>query len=254
MESVRNFRTLDNLPVAGGTIRSGLLYRSGHLAGLSDDDAQRISDLGIRTIIDLRTESDIASEGEDRVPDGARHHRVPIYDEAGRGDDLRARILGGSLDSVRAEMGDGRAHQMAIDGAVAFVLDAARRATFATATAIVIDPDNWPVLWHCSAGKDRAGWLGTTVLLAAQASPETIIDHYLESNRMVGHAAMIPEGEMKELIRPFIEVHEDYVNAQLAAVSQRWGDAAGLFDDGFGISAEALQRFRAALVAVDNEA
>lgn len=248
MESISNFRELGNLPVANGTIRPGLLFRSGHLAEISDNDVQRLRNLGLRTIVDLRTDSDLDSEGTDRVLEGVVHYRVPIHDDAERGNDLRATIMRRDMDHLRAQMGEGRGHQMALDGAVSFVLNAERRATFAAVLAIVIDPNNWPVLWHCSAGKDRAGWAGTALLLAADASPETIVDHYLESNGRVGAADRFPEGELKELVRPFVEVREDYVRAQLTAVRDRWGSTEALYRDGFGIDADALRRFNTALV------
>lgn len=248
MESISNFRELGSVAVATGQIRPGVLFRSGHLASMSDDDAARFQEAGIRTIVDLRSDGDIASEGADRVPAGVDHHRVPIHDDAGRGDDLRTIIMRGDIDELRAEMGDGRGHQIALDGAAAFAENPERMASFSSAMALVTDPDNWPLIWHCSAGKDRAGWVGTAALLAAGASDDVIVDHYLQSNLAIGAAALFPEGELKELIRPFLEVHEDYVRAQLAVVENRWGGVAGLFQDGFGLGDEVVDRFRSALL------
>jgi len=250
VESVSNLRELGGIPVVGGAIAEGQLFRSGHLGALSDQDEARLIDAGIRTIIDLRSDNDIASEGPDRVPAGVAHHRVPIHDDAGRGDDLRTIIMRGDLDELRAEMGEGRGHRIARDGAAGFVENPDRMASFARAMEVVTDPDNWPLLWHCSAGKDRAGWIGTAVLLAAGAEDDVIVDHYLESNHRIGASALFPESELKDLIRPFLEVHEDYVRAQLAVVDQRWGGPAGLYRDGFGLASDVVDRFRAELVVV----
>lgn len=249
MDSIRNFRELGGLPVSGGTIRAGLLFRSGHLGTMSDDDAQRVLDLGIRTIVDLRSDNDIATEGADRVPDGVAHHRVPITDDAGRGEDLRTLIMRADLDELRERFGDGRGHEIARTGSVAFVEDPERQANFAEAMTIVADPDNWPLLWHCSGGKDRAGWIGTSVLLATGASTDTIVDHYVESNQALGENAWLGAGELTDLIRPFLGVHEDYVRGQLAAVDQQWGSGESLFRDGFGLDDGVVQRLRDALVA-----
>ena len=248
MESISNFRELGNLPVARGAIGTGLLFRSGHLANMSDRDERRLGELGIRTVVDLRNDGDIASEGQDRIPGGVVHHRAPIHDDAGRGGDIRDMIMRNDLDELRAEMGDGRAHQIALDGGIAFVQNPDRVASFAGAMEVIVDPDNWPVLWHCSAGKDRAGWVATAVLIAADASTEVIVDHYVQSNATSDTAERFPEGELKDLIRPFLEVHEDYVRAQLGAVREHWGGAEGLYRDGFGLPADALERFRAALI------
>ena len=249
MESVSNFRELSNLPVSGGTIAPGVLFRSGHLADLSDEDSQQITEAGIRTFVDLRTANDIKSEGADRVPNGVTHHHVPIFDDGGSGERLRDMIMRGDLNELREQFGDGKSHQLALDGAAGFAENPDRMASFATAMAIVTNPDNWPLLWHCSAGKDRAGWVGTSVLLAAGATPDVIVDHYLESNKARGTISLSWEGELKDLIHPFLAVQEDYVRAQLDVVENTWGGVEGLYRDGFGLSEEALDQFRNALIA-----
>ena len=249
MDTISNFRELGGLAAADGPIATGRLFRSGHLAAMSEDDAARFADHGIRTIVDLRSDGDIDAEGADRVPDGVAHHHVPIFDDAGRGDDLRAVIMRGDLDELRELMGDGRGHQIARDGAANFVADQDRMASFADAMAIVTDPDNWPLLWHCSAGKDRAGWVGTSVLLAVGAPTDVVVDHYLQSNEARGTLSLFREGEVKDLIRPFLIVHEDYVRAQLAVVEDQWGGVSGLFHDGYGLTAGEVDRFRDALVS-----
>jgi protein-tyrosine phosphatase len=254
MESISNFRELGGLPVADGAIGPGRLFRSGHLGRLSDAEADRLGELGIRTILDLRSDRDIADEGPDRVPAGIQHHRVPIHDDAGGGAGMREIIMRGDLDELREMMGEGRGHALARDGSAQFVQNPQRRAAFAAAMGIVLDPDNWPVLWHCSGGKDRAGWVATSALLLAGASTETIVEHYVESNTAVGAAAWLEDGELKDLITPFLGVHEDYVRAQLAAVEELWGGAEGLFSDGYGIGPDAVDRFLAALVATDTQA
>ncbi|MDG2026118.1 MAG: tyrosine-protein phosphatase [Acidimicrobiales bacterium] len=248
MDSISNFRELGGLPADNGSVAPGRLFRSGHLGAMSDADSARFADHGIRTIVDLRSDGDIESEGSDRVPPGVTHHRVPIFDDAGRGDDLRAIIMRGDIDELREMMGDGRGHQIALDGAAEFVANTDRMASFAQAMAIVTEPDNWPVIWHCSAGKDRAGWVGTSVLLAVGAPTQVIVHHYLQSNEARGTRALFKDGELKDLIRPFLEVHEDYIRAQLAVVNDQWGGVDGLFHDGYGLDAGALDRLRSAVI------
>ena len=49
-----------------------------------------------------------------------------------------------------------------------------------------------------------------------------------------GTRALFKDSELKDLIRPFLEVHEDYIRAQLAVVDDQWGGVDGLFHDGYG--------------------
>ena len=71
MDGVTNFRGIGGLSTLDGrSTAGGLLWRSGHLAGTSEVDRDRLEALGIRTVVDLRTEGDIAADGTDAVPAG----------------------------------------------------------------------------------------------------------------------------------------------------------------------------------------
>jgi len=51
-----NFRDVGGLPAAGGRTRSGVLYRSGDLSRLDDDGRAALEGLGVRHVIDLRSD------------------------------------------------------------------------------------------------------------------------------------------------------------------------------------------------------
>ncbi|MFE6852799.1 tyrosine-protein phosphatase, partial [Streptomyces sp. NPDC057674] len=69
--SVANLRDLGGLPLAGGhAVRPGLVLRSAHLDRL-DPAEPVVAALGIRTVVDLRTETERADR-PDRLPSGAR--------------------------------------------------------------------------------------------------------------------------------------------------------------------------------------
>ena len=81
---------MGGLPAAGGTIRHGMLFRSGHLAEATDEDLVVVSGLGIKTIIDFRTEADRSGDGgRDRVPDGVDHRVMEMTDTSGKGAEIR---------------------------------------------------------------------------------------------------------------------------------------------------------------------
>ena len=103
MEGIPNFRGLCGLPAADGAqVRPGVMYRSGHLADSTDADRERLQELGIKTVVDLRTDGDIDSDGHDVVPDGIRHVRVPIHDDAVQGEEIRHHVFDADMDEVRA--------------------------------------------------------------------------------------------------------------------------------------------------------
>ena len=255
MDRINNFRGIGGLPTTDGRITTtGLLWRSGHLARATDADLARLVALGVRTVVDLRTDHDLAADGSDRTADGIDQVPVPIPDDSGQGAGIRALLSEGDPVAIRSAWADGRAATLATNGARAMVTDPARVAVFCRVVDVVTDQERWPLVWHCSAGKDRAGWVGTVVLLALGVERDAIVAHYLESNATAASrsAALLESGwmteEVLELARPFMEVAPGYVEAQLAAVDDHWGGAGAMLRAGFGFDDQRLADLRSRLL------
>jgi len=74
-----NFRDLGGYAASDGRrIKWGVVYRSGELSQLSDDDVSKLGDLGIRTVVDLRSPEEVSARGEGRLPPGVRVLPMPI--------------------------------------------------------------------------------------------------------------------------------------------------------------------------------
>ena len=251
MHGIDNFRELGGLPTGGGRVRPGVLFRSGHLASATDDDHATLMALGVRTVVDLRNDLDIEAEGPDRLPHGIDYVRAPIGSDPAQGSEIRRLIMRGDLAELRIRFGDGRGQQMAIEGAVGMVADGPDAATFGPALAVIADPARWPVLWHCSAGKDRAGWVATAVLLSLGTPTSAIVDHYLESNHRRRTRAVDGNHELSELLAPFLFVDAAYVHAQLEAVDERCTSSTSVLEELYDLSPAAVAAFRTALVEAD---
>ncbi|WP_036315710.1 tyrosine-protein phosphatase, partial [Microbacterium sp. B24] len=57
-----NFRDVGGLPASGSVTRAGVLFRSGNLAGLDDAGRDALVALGIRRVVDLRADDEVAVE------------------------------------------------------------------------------------------------------------------------------------------------------------------------------------------------
>ena len=91
-ELVANFRDLGGHTTRDGTrLRSGRLFRSGHLGHATESDLETLARLEIRTVFDFRNTTDIEVDGSDRLPAGAEYLRLPMPNPA-RSEDLRALI------------------------------------------------------------------------------------------------------------------------------------------------------------------
>lgn len=155
-QSTRNTRDLGGLPTRGGYVKDGMVYRSGTFCYATADDTAKLGTLGLNTIIDLRTKREIEKkEGPDRLPSGSAIVTLHLP-MAFKGDTKIGRYYSYALDNDKSI--GGFFHALAT-------------------------PKSYPLLYHCSAGKDRTGVL-TALLLELLGTPRPIImEDYLESRR-----------------------------------------------------------------------
>src|SRR5437588_10808562 len=109
------------------------------------------------------------------------------------------------------------------------VADPRARAGLAAALRAIAEADGVPLLYHCSAGKDRTGWLSAVLLSVLGVDRETILADYLATNeysRATNRAildAMRARGRQAypELMMPLFEARREYLAAACAEVAQR---------------------------------
>lgn len=252
LEGVLNFRELGGLAAAGGTVRHGRLFRSGHLASATDADLAALESLGVATVVDFRLPTDRKGDGgEDRLPEGVEMVSLPMPDPGGLGVEMREILMSGDKARIEARYGDGRAHALATEGAVAQAMAPERQAVYAAFLDRVANTDE-PLLFHCSAGKDRAGWAATLLGLALGVSDDDLVEHYLLSNvhrpPAQRQAYYESRGVDVTAIMPFLGVHEDYVRASLAAVDASYESRELYLLEAVGFGPERVDALRAKLL------
>ena len=209
-----------------GTIAPGHLYRSGHLAEATDDDLATLAPLGIGQVVDFRQDADRDGDGgHDRLPAGVEAVLLPVADPGGAGAEFRRMLIDGDAAAIRARYGNGQAAAQALDQTVAQATDPAKQAVYARFLRIAVDADR-PLLFHCSAGKDRAGWAATLLGLALGIGDDDLMAHYLLSNvhRPVEQRLEYYRGRGidAEVMLPFLRVDEAYLQGALDAVDAGW--------------------------------
>lgn len=248
LDGVLNFREMGGLAGAGGTIRHGLIFRSGHLATATDADLTKLAALDIGSIVDFRLGADKAGDGgDDRVPPGAALHEMPMTDPGGRGEEIRETLLSGDPNLMQERYGDGKAHALATEGAATQASDPVKHAIYAKFLDHVADAER-PVLFHCSAGKDRAGWAATVLGMALGVSKDDLIDHYLLSNVHRNpeerRAYYESRGVNVDLVMPFLGVHRDFISAALAFVDKNFADSNDYLARALNFGPERVEQLR----------
>ena len=253
LRSVVNFRDIGGYEtVTGRLVQRGRVYRSGHLANISDPDLRQLGELGVRCVIDFRTGSDASLDGGSPLPQGARRVQLPMGDPASAPMDIREMLTGNDPEAAERHLGDGQATQLMLDAAEALVVEHCE--AYGLMLQELASKDGLPAIVHCSAGKDRTGWAASLLLAIAGVADEAIIDHYVESNRyrVVENARALeslPAGIDPEWMRPFYECRPAYARASLAIMRERWGDVDRYALEGLDVPTRDLETLREQLLA-----
>jgi protein-tyrosine phosphatase len=221
LEGALNWRDLGGYATSDGRVtRWGRVFRSDGLDQLTDTDLDLIADLGIRLVIDFRVDREV-DEAPSRLPDHPelRRQRLPI------GEDVAAtsvidRIQSGEITRYSAE-----------DVAETYetILDYAAH-EFGIAVTHAAEPANHPMVFHCTAGKDRTG-LMAMLLLGALGVPDDEIardyeltTHYRSSKRLVILRPQLEAaGVDVDAVLPFLTAQAPVMAATIAALEARHG-------------------------------
>lgn len=253
LSGVRNFRDVGGLPTADGRrVRHGVLFRSGHLAHATEEDAAFLDSLGLHTIFDFRNASDQKLEGPDVELPGVRNVNLPLSDPAD-GSEFWKMVRDGETDQLRGILGGDKGANRMIASYRTIVTE---RTTEHSQVLHALAEDSVPALMHCAAGKDRAGLSIAVTLLALGVEREAIVTDYLESNakhrrykvRRSGPSASAYSPEVMELLSPLFDARAEYLTAAFETVEETWGSVDAYLEQGLGITPEIRERLRERLL------
>lgn len=230
-----NTRDLGGLPTQFGQIKKGLLFRSGDLSQLIPTDIEHLNKLQITEIIDFRSQQEI-DLAPNLLPESVQKvHHLPIYN---------AQMSGkGLMELIRNK--DTKALDTALE-VINQLLVTNFQPEF-TAFFKQIEKANAPVLFHCTAGKDRTGLAAALLLAALGASKEIILHDYLNSKHYLrslqqNHATkLVAQGINAALLKPLLEVRENYLLAALQMIEQNYGGMQSFLTDCLQVDTKALQ-------------
>ncbi|MFI9025699.1 tyrosine-protein phosphatase [Streptomyces sp. NPDC053560] len=244
------YRTRD-----GHHVRYGRVFRADGLGKLSPADGKKLTGLGLRTVVDLRVPAETARDGADRLPRGLKLVSRPVQDR--RLNDTTNEALGSKdPDTQRRLLGGGRAERLMRATYRSFVTAAQSRRQFAATVRDLADGRGTPLLFHCTAGKDRTGWLSYVLLRAVGVPDATATGDYLLSNDLRAaadrrtRAGLEKSGQMRDadLLTPLLAVRKDYLRAAVDQAERDYGGLDGYLTEGLDLDSRTLARLRSRLV------
>lgn len=229
-----NFRDLGGYRTAEGrTVRRNAVFRSAHLGGLTDDDRAALGRLGVRTIVDLRGVAEAAETPH--AIDGLRCRVVGAHIEPGVGDRIRGAVADGSATP----------HLM-MEFLTDHYRDYPRRCApgFRTLFATLSDGTHRPLVFHCTAGKDRTGFASALLLSLLGVPWETVMEDYLRTNDLwIGHVGRYPELDI-DTRAAIIEARAAYLEAAFDVVRSDFGGPEAFAERALGLDAAARARLQ----------
>ncbi len=178
LEGAVNVRDLGGLLTQDGRrTAGGRLLRADNLQELSPSDvAKLVRDIGVTTVVDLRSPNELESEGPaplDAVA-GVRHVHHPVLPEVGTNTDMIAEALLTKADRDKSRYPDDPVcgHYLGyLEDRPDQIVAALRSIAHSEGAALV----------HCAAGKDRTGVVVALALTVAGVRPEDVVDDYAAS-------------------------------------------------------------------------
>ncbi|WP_405703550.1 tyrosine-protein phosphatase [Streptomyces sp. NBC_00069] len=239
----------------GGQVRQGLVYRSDALSKLTQGDITTVSGLGLTKVVDFRIPMELQYDGADRLPAGLAATSRPVSD-LGLYGTLVGAISSGDPATQEQMLGGGRAEAYMRDIYRTFVTSPENRAQFAATLREIADGSQGPLLYHCTSGKDRTGWMSYVLLRALAVPEETAGRDYLASNTFRAaydaqvRAGLKQSGRMQnpDLLIPLQEVRQDYLDAATAQLAADYGSFYGYLTDGLGLDLRTLTKLQTRLV------
>jgi protein-tyrosine phosphatase len=248
-----NFRDIGGLRGAGGgVVRRRQVYRSGALDQLLDEDLARLASFGLGLCCDLRTAAE-RQQSPSRWPPGA----APRLLELEFASDIRALSPERMLALIQAPGAD-KARQLMLG------LYCGMPITCAPLLARLLPeladaPDALPVVIHCTAGKDRTGFVVAVLLSVLGVAEADIRADYLHSNHSAGELRRNAKVQvlLEQLLGAKPDPHAvqaltsalpDYLDAALGEVRRAHGSVERYLAAASGVDAGLQERLRRRLL------
>ncbi|MBN1921335.1 MAG: tyrosine-protein phosphatase [Anaerolineae bacterium] len=222
---VVNLRDCGGLPALDGRrLRHGMLYRSGNPSQARGDALRRLESLGLQTIIDLRSPRERRHRTFTLA--GARTLSIPIGIA-----ELTQKRLRGVLYKPRSEA-------VIMDVMVSVYRDMVDLAVapLGAILRLLLEPQSYPVLIHCRAGKDRTGFVCAVIQMILGAAPQALIQDYLRSGVHSASAVQQTLLRFRRLTLGLIPtsnlatvyaVNPRYIQASLDRIAEGYGGLTG---------------------------
>lgn len=220
----------DNRPVKWRT-----LLRASDFNELADDDAHYLASLPVVTVVDFRSHAEFVKTPDRRIDSVKKVYNLSI--DAG---DLVPKLMTLVYD---ASMEDDERFSLALD----LMFDMYRKlvteynSVYRQFFEILQRADAQPVLYHCSAGKDRTGVASALALSSLGVDRDAIFDDYMLTNQTLqgkyDHLDYL--GRISLL---FKSVRRDFLDTAFYEIEKRYGSVNAYLTKELAVDLDKMRR------------
>jgi protein-tyrosine phosphatase len=149
------------------------------------------------------------------------------------------------MRQAQAAIASGKGAEMLVSANRDFVTLRSARAAYSALLRRLIDGGQEPIIYHCTAGKDRTGWATAVILTLLGVPRETVMADYLQSN---AYLRTKNDATMKALaasgaainpafLEPVLTVRPEYLQSAFDEVDRTYGSMEAYARDGLGLTA-----------------
>lgn len=229
-----NFRDLGGLKNKDGRfVKWGQIFRSDDLYKLTDNDLAYLSSIPIISVVDFRSEKEIGS-APDKIPGAAQYYPYTITPGSLptsadiSGDNLEA-LQTLNIDSIMQNINE------------LLVTNPSSVRRYTDLFQLMEDKTNVPLLFHCSAGKDRTGMGAALFLFALGVDEETILNDYLLSNQYIKEK-YAKYTDQRPSLEPLFSVKPEYIKAGIKIIKDEYGSVDNYLDKVLKVDREKLKK------------
>ena len=236
LQGASNFRDLGGYALADGRrVRRGHVFRSDHLADLTPDDLALLQSLPLSHSIDFRG----LAESDERPYRIAGVTRLALAIEPTVVRRLRALLSQGRIPSA--------------DETVVLMCDTYRdfarehAATFGRFLRHLLS-HRTPVVFHCTAGKDRTGFAAALLLSVLGVGRDTIMQDYLLTNQLYRRSRSLEGGGPAHVMEVIWQVQPAFLQAAFDVIDQDFGGMPAYLAGPVGLAADEVEQLRQLLL------
>jgi len=239
-----NFRDLGGIKTKDGRfVKWGKFFRSDAMPSFTEEELKRYASLNVEKVFDMRSSNEI-KQAPNQLPEGVQNIHVPIFDE------MNSSMFAGIEEKMRkGTLTEEEAAELLILGNRQFASEYAEK--FKNILQQLLATDE-AVVFHCSAGKDRTGFMSALILSLLNVDRETVYDEYEMTNfytkdkikGLMDQAKGQPlfKGMNQKAMAKLMTVDRTFLKAAFDIIDSRFGGMDNYLINQMGISAQERQK------------